>query len=86
VTPAKDSPRRYLDGDNINMSKTNDTERTHQPKADRAELLDSELDTVIGGLVVVTPQNVTLLGPALLIPAAPPTTNGHRGTGGQIGP
>jgi len=50
------------------------------------ELWDDELDTVTGGLVVVTPQNVTLLGPALLIPAAPPTTNGHRGTGGQIGP
>ena len=50
------------------------------------ELRDDELDTVTGGLVVVTPQNVTLLGPALLIPAAPPTTNGHRGTGGQIGP
>jgi hypothetical protein len=50
------------------------------------ELRDDELDAVTGGLVVVTPQNVTLLGPALLIPAAPPTTNGHRGTGGQIGP
>jgi regulator of extracellular matrix RemA (YlzA/DUF370 family) len=35
----------------------------------RDELLDSELDRVTGGLVVVTPQNVTLLGPALLIPS-----------------
>jgi hypothetical protein len=30
------------------MSKTNDTERTRELEADRAELLDSELDTVIG--------------------------------------
>ena len=51
-----------------------------------SELRDDELDRVTGGLVVVTPQNVTLLGPALLVPSAPPTTNGHRGTGGQIGP
>ena len=65
------------------MSKTNDTSKL--ANRDR-ELRDDELDTVTGGLVVVTPQNVTLLGPALLIPAAPPTTNGHRGTGGQIGP
>jgi hypothetical protein len=65
------------------MSKTNDTSKL--ASRDR-ELRDDELDTVTGGLVVVTPQNVTLLGPALLIPAAPPTTNGHRGTGGQIGP
>jgi hypothetical protein len=35
------------------------------------ELRDDELDRVTGGLVVVTPQNVTLLGPALLIPPAP---------------
>jgi hypothetical protein len=55
-------------------------------KLDHRELTDTELDAVTGGLVVVTPQNVTLLGPALLVPAAPPTTNGHRGTGGQIGP
>jgi hypothetical protein len=35
------------------------------------ELRDDELDRVTGGLVVVTPQNVTLLGPPLLIPSAP---------------
>ena len=61
------------------------TEQSNLRQEDR-ELRDDELDAVTGGLVVVTPQNVTLLGPALLIPAAPPTTNGHRGTGGQIGP
>jgi hypothetical protein len=32
------------------MSKTNDTERTREPEAKRAELLDSELDTVTGGV------------------------------------
>jgi hypothetical protein len=35
------------------------------------ELRDDELDRVTGGLVVVTPKNVTLLGPPLLIPSAP---------------
>ena len=32
------------------MSKTNDTERTRVLEAKRAELLDSELDTVTGGV------------------------------------
>ena len=53
------------------MSTAHDTGATRLSR----ELRDDELDTVTGGLVVVAPQNVTLLGPALLIPAAPPTTN-----------
>jgi hypothetical protein len=35
------------------------------------ELRDDELDAITGGLVIVTPQNVTLLGPALLVPSQP---------------
>jgi lactobin A/cerein 7B family class IIb bacteriocin len=47
------------------------------------ELDDNELDSVTGGLVVIAiiavlMKNISLVGPA--------TTNGSRGTGGQIGP
>ena len=51
-----------------NMTTTVNTD-LELTEVERDELLDSELDRVTGGLVVVTPQNVTLLGPALLIPS-----------------
>jgi lactobin A/cerein 7B family class IIb bacteriocin len=47
------------------------------------ELDDNELDSVTGGLVV-TAIIAVLIG-NIMEPSPQPTTNGRRGTGGQIG-
>jgi hypothetical protein len=49
------------------MSKTNDTERTRELEAKRAELLDSGLDTVTGGgqLSLAYSNFVKAIGPAV---------------------
>ena len=59
------------------MTTAHDTAATSLSR-DR-ELRDDELDRVTGGLVVVTPQNVTLLGPALLIPRPAPAKHWFNG-------
>jgi hypothetical protein len=60
------------------MTTAHDTGATSLSR-DSRELRDDELDAVTGGLVVVTPQNVTLLGPALLVPPAAPAKHWFNG-------
>jgi hypothetical protein len=63
------------------MTTAHDTGATSLSR-DSRELRDDELDAVSGGLVVVTPQNVTLLGPALLVPPGPAAPAKHWFNGG----
>jgi bacteriocin-like protein len=49
------------------------------------ELDDNELDSVTGGLVVIAIIAVLIKNISLVVEPQP-TTNGNRGTGGQIGP
>jgi hypothetical protein len=54
------------------MSKTNDTERTRELEAKRAELLHSELDTVTGGVSDLGKYITKAVDDALVSPSGAP--------------